>query len=285
MKIHLAKSAGFCFGVKKAITTALETAKTKKPVFMLGNIVHNEKVVKQIQAMGIKKISRLSSGQGKTLLIRAHGCSKHTLKQALKLGYKIIDATCPMVKEIHKIARKLENQGYQIIIIGDKRHDEVLGIVGQLKSKAIVIDKLQNIPLEKIKKFTKAGIVVQSTQDLDNLPAILKVLRKYIPEISFHNTICNPTRMKQNEIKTMPLENSIMIIIGSKTSANTRRIYEISKSLNKNSYWVNGEKEIKKNWLNNAKNVGITAGASTPESSIKEVIAKIKKFGLPDSLR
>ena len=285
MKIHLAKSAGFCFGVKKAITTALETAKTKKPVFMLGNIVHNEKVVKQIQKMGIKKISRLSSGKGKTLLIRAHGCSKHTLKQALKLGYKIIDATCPMVKEIHKIARKLENQGYQIIIIGDKRHDEVLGIVGQLKSKAIVIDKLQNIPLEKIKKFTKAGIVVQSTQDLDNLPAILKVLRKYIPEISFHNTICNPTRMKQNEIKTMPLENSIMIIIGSKTSANTRRIYEISKSLNKNSYWVNGEKEIKKNWLNNAKNVGITAGASTPESSIKEVIAKIKKFGLPDSLR
>ncbi|MHB8154427.1 MAG: bifunctional 4-hydroxy-3-methylbut-2-enyl diphosphate reductase/30S ribosomal protein S1, partial [Candidatus Omnitrophota bacterium] len=130
MEIHLAKSAGFCFGVKKAITTALETAKTKKPVFMLGNIVHNEKVVKQIQAMGIKKISRLSSGRGKTLLIRAHGCSKHTLKQALKLGYKIIDATCPMVKEIHKIARKLENQGYQIIIIGDKRHDEVLGIIG-----------------------------------------------------------------------------------------------------------------------------------------------------------
>ncbi|MCX5668929.1 MAG: 4-hydroxy-3-methylbut-2-enyl diphosphate reductase [Candidatus Omnitrophica bacterium] len=280
MKIRLAKSAGFCFGVKKAITTALETAKTKKPVFMLGNIVHNEEVVKQIQEMGIKKIRRLSSGKGKTLLIRAHGCSKHTLKQALKLGYKIIDATCPMVKEIHKIARKLENQGYQIIIIGDKRHDEVLGIVGQLRSKAIVIDKLQNIPLEKIKKITRAGIVVQSTQSLDNLPAILELLRRYIPEISFHNTICNPTRMKQNEVKAMPLKNSVMIIIGSKTSANTRRIYEISKSLNKNSYWVNDAKEIKKSWLNNAKNVGITAGASTPELSIKEVVAKIKKICL-----
>ena len=277
MKIHLAKSAGFCFGVKKAITTALETAKTKKPVFMLGDIVHNEKVVKQIRQTGIKKISRLSSGKGKTLIIRAHGCSQHTLDQALKLGYKIIDATCPMVKEIHKIACKLENQGYRIIIIGDKKHDEVLGIIGQLKSKAIVIDKLQNIPLEKIKKIAKAGIIVQSTQDLGNLPAILKLLRRYIPEISFHNTICNPTRMKQNEVKTMPLKNSVMIIIGSKTSANTKRIYEISKSLNKNSYWVNSAKELKRNWLANAKNVGITAGASTPESSIKEVITKIKQ--------
>lgn len=276
MKINLAKSAGFCFGVRRAITIALKTAKTKKPVFMLGDIVHNEEVVKQIQATGIKKINRLSSGKGKTLLIRAHGCSRHILKQASKLGYKIIDATCPMVKEIHQIARKLENQGYQIIIIGDKSHNEVLGIIGQLKSKAIVIDKLQNIPLGKIRKIIKAGIIVQSTQDLDKLPAILEILRNYIPKISFHNTICNPTRMKQNEVKVMPLKNSVMIIIGSRTSANTKRIYGISKSLNKNSYWVNNAKEIKKSWVANAKNVGITAGASTPESTIKDVIVKIK---------
>jgi len=276
MKIHLAKSAGFCFGVRKAITQALETAKTQKPVFMLGDIVHNEEVVKQIQDAGIRKINRLSRGKSKTLLIRAHGCSRHTLQQAIKLGYEVIDATCPMVKEIHKIARRLENNGYQIIIIGDKQHDEVQGIVGQLKSKAMVIDKLQNMPLGKIKKIAKAGIVVQSTQNLDSVLAILELLRKYIPKIAFHNTICNPTRIKQNEVKTMPLKNTVMIIIGSKTSANTKRIYEISKSLNPNSYWVNSAKEIKKNWLDNAKSVGITAGASTPESSIKEVIAKIK---------
>jgi len=277
MKIHLAKSAGFCFGVKKAITTALETAKTKKPVFMLGDIVHNEEVVKQIRQTGIKKISRLTtSGIGKTLLIRAHGCSKHTLEQAQKLGYRIIDATCPMVKEIHKIARSLENQGYQIIVIGDKKHDEVLGIVGQLRAKAIIIDKLQNMPLEKIKKITQAGIVVQSTQNLRRVLEILKILRKYIPKIAFHNTICNPTKMKQNEVKAMPLENSVMIIIGSKTSANTKRIFQISKSLNHHSYWVNSAKEIKRIWLNNAKSVGITAGASTPESSIHQIIQRIK---------
>ena len=278
MKVNLAKSAGFCFGVRKAITTALKTAKTQNPVFMLGDIVHNEEVVRQIQNAGIRKIKRLAQVENKTLIIRAHGCSLNTLRQALKLGYKIIDATCPMVKEIHTIARKLENNGYQIIIIGDQQHDEVQGIVGQLKSRAIVIDKLQNIPLRRIKKITKAGIVVQSTQNLDNVLAILKFLRKYIPKIAFHNTICNPTRMKQNEVKTMPLENDVMIIIGSKTSANTKRIYEISKSLNKNSYWVSGAKNIKKTWLANAKNIGISAGASTPESSIKKVVTKIKSI-------
>ena len=272
MKIHLAKSAGFCFGVRKAITIALETAKTRKRIFMLGDIVHNEEVVKQIQRAGIKKISHLSSGGGKTLLIRAHGCSAKTLKKALKLGYTIIDATCPMVKEIHAIASKLENRGCQIIIIGDKLHDEVQGIAGGLKSKAIIIDKFKNIPLEKIKDIRRAGVLVQSTQNLDNARKILNVLRKYIPRVEFHN----PTRIKQSEVKTMPLENDIMIVIGSKTSANTKRIYEIAKPLNKHSYWISSASEIKKIWLHNAKNVGITAGASTPESSIKEVIARIK---------
>ncbi len=124
----------------------------------------------------------------------------------------------------------------------------------------------------------KAGLVVQSTQNLDNVLKILDLLRKYIPEINFHNTICNPTRMKQNEVKTMPLENDVMIIIGSKSSANTKRIYEIAKPLNKNSYWINSSDRIRRSWFNNAKSVGITAGASTPQSSINEVIQKIKNY-------
>lgn len=278
MKINLAKSAGFCFGVKKAITIALETAKTKKPIFMLGDIVHNRQVVEKIQKAGIKKITRLAGGKGKTLIIRAHGCSRGVLQRALNLGYTIIDATCPMVKEIHRIARQLENNKYRVIVIGDKLHDEVQGIVGQLKHGAIVIDKLKNLPLSKIKTIKRAGVIVQSTQNLDDVLKILKVLRKYIPTVIFRNTICNPTKLKQGEVKRMPLENDLMIIIGSKNSANTKRIYEISKSLNKKTYWVNTAKGIKKSWLNIAKNVGITAGASTPESSIYDVIRKIESF-------
>lgn len=275
MKVNLATSAGFCFGVKRAINIALETAKTHKPVFMLGDIVHNEDVVMQIQKVGIKKICRLSAGKEKILLIRAHGCSRKTLQQAKNSGYSIIDATCPMVKEIHAIAKRLENNCYKIIVIGDKYHDEVKGIVGQLKNNAIIIDKLENIPLDKIRSIKKAGVVVQSTQNLDKVKEILDILSKNIPKVEFHNTICKPTRTKQNEIKVMPSENDVVIIIGSKTSANTKRIYEISKSMNNRSYWISSSKEVKKSYLSEAKSVGITAGASTPESTIQEVIKRI----------
>jgi len=278
MKINLAISAGFCFGVKRAINIALKTAKTNKPVFMLGDIVHNEEVVKQIKKAGIKKIDHFSCGDGKIMLIRAHGCSRNTLQKVKASGYTIIDATCPMVKEIHAIAKKLEDNGFQIIVIGDKSHDEVKGITGQLRTKALVIDKLENIPFNKIKSISRAGIVVQSTQNLDKVQKIIDILRNNIRKVEFHNTICNPTRMKQNEIKIMPLENDVMVIIGSKTSANTKRIYEISKSLNKKSYWINSSNEIKKNWIDKTESVGITAGASTPESTIQEVIRKIRNL-------
>ncbi|MDD5108105.1 MAG: hypothetical protein PHC29_01140 [Candidatus Omnitrophica bacterium] len=169
-----------------------------------------------------------------------------TLEKAKRSGYTIIDATCPMVKEIHKIASKLENNGYRVIIIGDKLHDEILGITGQLKSKAIIIDKLENIPIARIKKIKRAGIIVQSIQNFDNVQKILNVLHKYIKQIKLYNTICNPARMKQKEVRSMPLENDLMIIIGSKTSANNKRIYELAKPLNKNSYWINSAKKYVK---------------------------------------
>ena len=276
MKINLAKSAGFCFGVRRAITIVMDTAKKNKPVYMLGDIVHNEEVVRQIRETGIKKINSLANGKGKILLIRAHGCSGKTLAKAVRLGYKVIDATCPMVKEIHRIAKKLESKRYRIIVIGDKLHDEVRGITGQLKTKAVVIDSPEKIPLKIIKKIKRAGVVVQSTQNIDKVQKILDILCRHIPQLEFHNTICNPTKIKQGEVKNMPLANDVMIIIGSKTSANTKRIYEIAKSLNKKSFWVNSAAQIKRAWLDNAKSVGITAGASTPESTIQEVIRKIR---------
>lgn len=209
-------------------------------------------------------------------MIRAHGCSQKTFQQAKKLGYRLIDATCPMVKEIHRIVCQLEKDGYQIIVIGDKLHDEVKGIIGQLKKKALIIDGPKNVPLTKVKKIKKAAVVVQSTQNLDKVLPIVELLRKHIPSVRFHNTICNPTKIKQNEVKSLPLKNDLMIIIGSKNSANTKRIFQISKALNKNSYWINSPLQLKKSWFRGAKSVGITAGASTPEATIKAVINKIK---------
>jgi len=276
VKINLAKSAGFCFGVKRALEIALKTAATGAIVYMLGDIVHNEDAVKRIRKAGIKKIRKLGRGQNKFLLIRAHGASFDTFQRARHLGYKIVDATCPMVREIHKIAQEMEKKGYRIIVIGDKRHDEVHGIAGHLKKKAIVIDSLKNIPLKSLEGIKKASLVVQSTQNLDKVLRILEVLKRHIPELKFFNTICKPTRIKQEEIKKISPNNDVVIIIGSKTSANTRRLYEISKSLNKRSYWITSKKELKPGWFKNAKNVGVTAGASTPELTTQDVIEHIR---------
>lgn len=277
MKINLAKSAGFCFGVKRALDIAFQTAEKQNPAYMLGDIVHNEDVIRKIEKAGIKKITRLSRGKDKTLLIRAHGSAKNVIEKARLLGYKITDATCPMVKEIHKIAKDMEKKGYKIIIIGDKKHDEVRGILGQLKNKTIIIDGYEAIPLKKIKGIKKAAILAQSTQNLEKCLKIFKALKPYISEAKFFNTICRPTRIKQQEARTLPLENDVVIIIGSKTSANTRRLFEIAKGLNPRTYWVQSKKEIGRAWFKNAKNVGITAGASTPDSTTQEVAEYIKQ--------
>lgn len=278
IKINLAKSAGFCFGVKRALNIAFETATSDKNVYMLGDIVHNEEVVRQIKEAGVKKIKRLSAVKDKILLIRAHGACMDTIKRASKLGYRIVDATCPMVKEIHKIARDMECKGYKVIIIGDKKHDEVHGIIGQLKNKVIVIDTAQKIPLNKIKAIKKAGIIVQSTQNLEKVTKIINSIKPYFKEFKFFNTICVPTRLKQAEIKKMPQENDVMIIIGSKTSANTKRLYEISRDSNRRTYWVNSKKEIKPGWFKGAKSVGVSAGASTPDSTTRDIVEHIRQI-------
>jgi 4-hydroxy-3-methylbut-2-enyl diphosphate reductase len=278
MQIKIAKSAGFCFGVKRALDIALKTAGLKQKVYMLGDIVHNEQVVSQIQDAGIKKIKRLGQGKGRALLIRAHGESLATINTAKKLGYNIIDATCPMVKEIQRIAQDMERKGYKIIIIGDKQHDEVLGIAGQINSKALIIEGLLNIPIEKLKRIKKACVVVQSTQNIEKARLIVSRLRLYLKELRFFNTICRPTTFKQQEIRKMPKENDVMVIIGSKASANTRRLFEISRSLNKRSYWVSSKEEIAGDWFREAESVGVTSGASTPDKTTQEIVGYIKQI-------
>lgn len=272
MKINLAKNGGFCFGVRRALAIALKTAQSGARVEMLGDIVHNEDVVQQMNSAGIRTIKRLGRGDGKILLIRAHGASQEVFDKAVKRGYRIVDATCPKVRQIYKMAELSKQEGCEVIIIGDRNHDEVRGIVGQLKGKAIVIDSLKRIPLKTIKRISKACVVVQSTQNLDTTLQILARLKKHVKCLNFYNTICKPTRVKQQEIKTLPLKNDVMIIIGSRTSANTRRLFEIAKSLNKRTHWIQGKDELKTAWFKGAGKVGVMAGASTPDKTTRDVV-------------
>ena len=172
----------------------------------------------------------------------------------------------------------MEQKGYTVIVIGDKLHDEVRGIVGQLKTKARVFDGPADPALRQLKTIKKAAVVVQSTQNIDKVQAVLNILKKRVHTMVFFNTICRPTTVKQQEIRIMPLVNDVMLIIGSRSSANTRRLYEISKSLNRKSYWINSKKDIRRAWFSGASSVGVTAGASTPDSTIKDVISYLKKL-------
>lgn len=277
MKLMIARSAGFCFGVKRALAIALEAAKSGREVYMLGDIVHNEVVVDEMKSAGIRKIKAPVSGKGvRTLLIRAHGAGQSTILRARRAGYNIIDATCPMVKEIHAIAKRLEQDGRTVIIIGDKEHDEVRGIVGQLKKRPVIISSRSDISRKAFGHISRAGIVVQSTQEEEKVLDIVRALKKRVDDLVFKNTICNPTRTKQREAKTLPIKNDIVIVVGSRSSANTKRLYQISRSLNKRTHWVNSPDGVRSAWFKGASLIGITAGASTPESSIREVAGRVR---------
>jgi len=276
--ITITKSAGFCFGVRRALQLAEQTASSNKKVYMLGEIVHNPRVVRDIKKAGVIKIDKLKPIKNGVLLIRAHGAPKDTYKKAEQMGYKIIDATCPMVKEIHSIAQEYENKKYTIIIIGDKKHDEVIGIRGNLETEPIIIAQKKEINAKIFARVSKAAVVVQSTQNLDKVLDMVEKLEKYIKKVTFCNTICLPTRLKQKEIQQLPATQDMMIIIGAKSSANTKRLYELSKKINPNTYWVNAKKDIRKSWFKNKEKIGIGAGASTPEYIIKEIASYIRSI-------
>jgi len=278
MKIRLAKSAGFCFGVRRALGIALATTRERRHVDMLGDIVHNEEVIALVGRAGAAKIKRLGKGRGRTLLIRAHGVPRALRRRARQRGYRIVDATCPMVKEIHRIAAAAERRGWPVFIIGDKRHDEVRGIIGQLNGPATVIDDIKTLPRKKLRKLKKAAIVTQSTQNMEKALAIVREVKKIVPRVAFHNTICGPTRRKQDEIRSLPLENDAVIVIGSRASANTRRLYEIAKNLNPRSHWIQSARDLKKSWFEDVKTVGVTAGASTPDATTQQVVRALRRL-------
>lgn len=275
MKINIAKSSGFCFGVRHAINICLKLRDSQSPVYVLGDIVHNSFVVEKLSSCGIKKTAVITPRKDAILIIRAHGAPRETFKKARECGYRIVDATCPKVKDIYKIARRLEKNN-TVIIIGDKGHDEVKGIAGQLKKSPITIESPCDLPIAKLRRIRKAAVITQSTQNLENINAVMEKLRRIIPRVTLHNTTCRTTVVKQEEIRSLPRKNDVMLIVGSPTSANTKRLYQISKSINKKTYWIESASDLKNTWFKGAKRTGIMAGASTPDEITKEIVGKLR---------
>ena len=274
MKIFLAKNAGYCFGVRDAVQLAYDTAQDDGDVYMLGHIVHNENVVEKLDKAGAKVVETLDQvPNGKPILFRAHGTHVDTWKKAQEKNMNIIDATCPLVEEIHDEIKILEKEGRKIIIIGDHGHDEVIGIASQVKNAVIVANPDEANDLRKTKK---AGVVSQSTQTIENVQEIINILMSKVFDLRFVNTICFPTKRNQEQIKELAEACDLMIVIGSFTSANSKRLTQLAKERNKLSFQVTCANDVDESWLENVETVGISAGASTPDNIINEVIDKIK---------
>lgn len=276
MRILVAKDAGYCFGVRDAVNLAYAKAQESGDVYMLGHIVHNENVVKNLHAAGARVVSSLEQvPKDKPILFRAHGTAVSVWDEAKEKRMNIIDATCPLVKEIHLEVIKLEKEGRQIIIIGDHGHDEVIGIASQI-SKPIIISSPEEA--QKLRKMKMAGVVSQSTQTIENVQDIINILMTKVFDLRFVNTICFPTKQNQQQLKDLSERCDIIIIIGSFTSANSKRLTQLALKRNKRSYQVTDADDLQKSWFREEDIVGITAGASTPDNIIAAVTKKIKSF-------
>lgn len=276
MKIKVAGHAGFCFGVKRAINIAertLNSSNHKQYIYSLGPIIHNPQVVNALSEKGLNVIKNIENiEKNSTVIISSHGAPKDLIQRIKKRKVRLIDATCPLVKYAQDIVKGLKRDGYRIIIIGDKEHPEVKALL------SLAGDPLS--PKGRGKgEGRKIGIISQTTQSKDKyLKGILDILRGDFSEIRIFNTICNDTSRRQKLTHNLLKECDVMIVVGGKNSANTRRLWQICKESGVDSYHIETEAELKKDYFRGRKCIGVVSGASTPDSMVKKVVEKIKKY-------
>ncbi len=274
MEVIVAKSAGFCFGVKRAVEQVYGQAGAGEPIYTFGPIIHNEEVVNDLKKKGVaviedvEEIDKLPKG---TLILRSHGVSKQVYDRLSESGLKIQDATCPFVKRIHNIAAKESEAGAQIVIIGDAGHPEVEGIRGWSRTPAAVIGNLQEAQSFVPEKGKKICIVSQTTYSYNKFQELVEIFAQKGYDINVVNTICNATEERQTEAAEIAAKVDAMIVIGGKTSSNSKKLFEICRQKCENTVFIQTVHDLNLNLKGNARRVGITAGASTPNNIIEEV--------------
>jgi len=273
MSVRIARNSGFCFGVKRAINIALDAAQKGDEIVTLGPIIHNPQMVKKLDKEGIQKIEELDEIKGRPTIIRSHGVKKEILDQLENDKIEIINATCPYVSKTQQVAKELHDKGYQVIIMGDEDHPEVAALKSYVGEDAIVINDASQLTE---RKFTKVGVISQTTKRIDDLEEVVKKLVSKCNELRVVNTICNATTVRQNSTISLAKDSNLMIVIGGKNSSNTKMLAKICRKFVK-TYHIETESEINKEWFVDENKIGITAGATTPDWIIVGVYNKIKK--------
>lgn len=274
MSIKLAKNSGFCFGVKRAIHMAVESAKKHEQIVTLGPIIHNPQAVKKLQDQGINSVESLDEIAGRTTIIRSHGVKKETLHTLDDMGVTVINATCPYVSKTQDYARQLSAEGYQLVIMGDRNHPEVQAMESYADGHVIIIGSPEDIPT---RKFAKIGLICQTTRSMEELTKLTPALLPLCNELRVMNTICNATSIRQRSTSLLAQESDLMIVVGGKNSSNTKMLANISRKYIETLHIETAE-ELDAGMFKEVKRVGITAGASTPDWIIINVYNKISEY-------
>ena len=277
-EVILAKSAGFCFGVKRAVDTVYEQT-GKKNVYTFGPIIHNEEVVKDLEKKGvfvINTMEELDDITEGTVIIRSHGVSSAVYEALQKKGVEIVDATCPFVLKIHNIVKQESANGKQIVIIGNEKHPEVEGIMGWSKTQVHVVDTAEKAQTLQLDPQREVCIVSQTTFNYNKFKELVEIISEKGYNIIIRNTICNATEERQTEAREIAKRVDAMIVVGGSSSSNTRKLYEICKNECKDTYYIQTLNDLDMTSLGKADCIGITAGASTPNNIIQEVYTNVR---------
>ena len=284
--IKLAKCAGFCYGVRRAVETVkkLKSDNPDKNIFVLGELIHNSQVIKELEELGITSLKELPKHGNGICVVRSHGESPEVFEKIKLAGFEVFDLTCPDVKKVQQKAIELAKNGYYLVIVGKAEHPEVVAIKAnalQFSNNVIVADSIQALlPYEQeLKQHKKAGVVVQTTQMLSNLNSIVSYLIPVTKELVIENTICGSTSARQSEAKELAKASDLMVVAGSKKSANTTHLAEILSGITKTIHIETADElYLYKDLINNAQSISVTAGASTPPNVIDDVMTKLQKF-------
>jgi 4-hydroxy-3-methylbut-2-enyl diphosphate reductase len=277
MRVEVARYAGVCYGVKRALELAEEAAEQGRPVHTLGPLIHNPQAVQALRERGVEVATCLAEVDDGTLVIRTHGVDPRIIAEAGDKGLDVVDATCPFVSAAHTCAEQLTREGYAVVVVGEEEHPEVEGIMAHAGGNALVVGSAADLP-ERL-PGRKVGVVVQTTQTMERLRDVVDALLPRASELRVYNTICSATGKRQQSAEELARSVDVMVVVGGHNSGNTTRLVEVSRAVNPRVHHVETAEELRPEWFADAEAVGVTAGASTPDEQIAGVIRAIEAMG------
>lgn len=278
MKLVIAKHAGFCFGVKRATLIAFEkvAGSVDKNTCTLGPIIHSPQVVSRLEAKGVRAVDSLAEIDSGVVILRSHGVTATEIREAHAKGLEVIDATCPFVKKAQNYVKMLSDEGYDLVVVGDRNHPEVAGIVSYAGKEVQVVASAAEA--DALPKTNRLGVVAQTTLSSETFAAVVRSCLRRAQELRVFNTICDATSVRQEEATVIASEVDCMVVIGGFNSANTKRLAELCREIQPNTYHIETADQLSADWFQGMASVGITAGASTPKWLIDEVIQRINAW-------